>query len=88
MPNVVVVVEASEQTILSRRRTRNRAFEVYDPAAICNDISITRDSMCAAEHVQKTVDPGLIIERVCTDDEDIQLHVEHLSTLLEERLRG
>lgn len=68
-PDIVVVVEASAETIFARRTHRNRENDRFSTESVNADIAMVNESIVTMLHVQRTLKPMLPVVRIAAEEE-------------------
>jgi deoxyadenosine/deoxycytidine kinase len=85
MPDIVVVVDASVDTVFARRTTRDRPGDMYDRNSVARDVSMVRETVAVAKHVQSFSEVDMNVLVVDVNPSDLHSVVEEVATLVESR---
>lgn len=82
-PDVVVVVEVSARTALTRRIARNRPNDLFTRESVRADVEIISETIEVMEHIKRTLHPPMRVIRVNAEEEGGEIAIAKIVTALE-----
>jgi len=85
MPDIVIAVDASADTVFSRRTRRNRTGDRFDRQSVARDVAMIGDTVAAVRHVQTFPEVSMDCLLVDVNESSFQPVIDKIAALIESR---